>query len=595
MALSRRSKTLSGGRRDVVTVGIMTDTFRTWLRQNGIMFDGLRVRPASGCTRGMATITATSFSPGEALAVIPKEAVLSVRNTGIAPLLQRLMAEANIPSSTCHIAAVAYEQSMGAKSKWHGYLSSTPPFEPLPFMWSKLELAQLCGTGLDTEALCRRRDLLEEHRRLVEALECLRAGGKASKGRTSSAEMDLPSLHSAEAFLKAATLTSSRAFYIDDWHGEALVPLADMLNHKAALVPDGAVVEGGDGGSADEEKEDEEMEEMEEEETEEMEEMEEVEEDDDDDDERDTRLVSERRRSAARSLAAEWRVGLEMDTTLHNVNAGEEGPAEAAGHVALVALRALRAGHEVFNTYGEHSNRTLLRDYGFVLSRNPLDAAELPWRVVRRAVASVTAESERWLRHRERALLASPCGACLATLIRPGDGEKEASFTFAVDGSPPSELLYVLWLLMAQPAAQPRWMCTSPPEVAGRDDAVNGGGGGTAAAVTAAAAVAADIEAAEEAAREFMRRPFEQQIEPATPLLARPSEVIAAAVSDHAASAYPSTPPRGRHEPAKLSAERVAQAAAIVAGERAIWRRALTMAESSPRRRTNKRAREDKA
>jgi hypothetical protein len=353
VALSRRSKTLSGGRRDVVTVGIMTDTFRTWLRQNGIMFDGLRVRPASGCTRGMATITATSFSPGEALAVIPKEAVLSVRNTGIAPLLQRLMAEANIPSSTCHIAAVAYEQSMGAKSKWHGYLSSTPPFEPLPFMWSKLELAQLCGTGLDTEALCRRRDLLEEHRRLVEALECLRAGGKASKGRTSSAEMDLPSLHSAEAFLKAATLTSSRAFYIDDWHGEALVPLADMLNHKAALVPDGAVVEGGDDGSADEEKEDEEMEEMEE--------MEEEEEEDDDDDERDTRLVSERRRSAARSLAAEWRVGLEMDTTLHNVNAGEEGPAEAAGHVALVALRALRAGHEVFNTYGEHSNRTLLR------------------------------------------------------------------------------------------------------------------------------------------------------------------------------------------------------------------------------------------
>ena len=39
-----------------------------------------------------------------------------------------------------------------------------------------------------------------------------------------------------EDFLAAASITSSRGFFIDDRHGFGLVPGADFFNHKCALV-----------------------------------------------------------------------------------------------------------------------------------------------------------------------------------------------------------------------------------------------------------------------------------------------------------------------------------------------------------------------
>lgn len=43
---------------------------------------------------------------------------------------------------------------------------------------------------------------------------------------------------------------------------------------------------------------------------------------------------------------------------------GEDDDEAKADVVALVAMRSLKAKNEVFNTYGEYSNRTLLLDYG---------------------------------------------------------------------------------------------------------------------------------------------------------------------------------------------------------------------------------------
>jgi SET domain-containing protein 6 len=46
-----------------------------------------------------------------------------------------------------------YERAMGAKSKWHGYLSSLPPREYVPLFWSDDELALLEGTELEGRAV----------------------------------------------------------------------------------------------------------------------------------------------------------------------------------------------------------------------------------------------------------------------------------------------------------------------------------------------------------------------------------------------------------------------------------------------------------
>jgi hypothetical protein len=40
------------------------------------------------------------------------------------------------------------------------------------------------------------------------------------------------------AYIAAATLMASRAFYVGPTHGDALCPACDLFNHKAALVPD---------------------------------------------------------------------------------------------------------------------------------------------------------------------------------------------------------------------------------------------------------------------------------------------------------------------------------------------------------------------
>lgn len=47
-----------------------------------------------------------------------------------------------------------------------------------------------------------------------------------------------------QEYLQASSLASSRAFYVDEHHGECLVPLADLFNHKAALLPAGVTLEG---------------------------------------------------------------------------------------------------------------------------------------------------------------------------------------------------------------------------------------------------------------------------------------------------------------------------------------------------------------
>lgn len=52
-------------------------------------------------------------------------------------------------------------------------------------------------------------------------------------------------------FKRAASWVASRAFGVDSWHGDAMVPLADIFNHKASVVDlaRGYEVEGQQSGS----------------------------------------------------------------------------------------------------------------------------------------------------------------------------------------------------------------------------------------------------------------------------------------------------------------------------------------------------------
>ena len=205
-----------------------------WFAQLGINYDGLSIVCGNG-SYGTSVIATRDFAANEVLASIPKHAILSIRTTSCAAALDGLLRGNDVSESSALNVAVAYERALGSRSRWHRYLDAIAAAEPLPFLWPKPERARLlAGTGIEELVRRKRREL---EREFHHAVRCLADQGE----RTLCAGLQL------QGYLAAASLTSSRAFYVDSWHGEALVPFADLLNHKAALLPVDAQVEGGGG------------------------------------------------------------------------------------------------------------------------------------------------------------------------------------------------------------------------------------------------------------------------------------------------------------------------------------------------------------
>ena len=427
--------------------------FSLWLKRSGIVWDGLRIHYKPDC--GAHVFTAQQYDEGDVMCEIPKSAVLSVLTASSAPALRWLVDCYGMQPDEALNMAVAYERSLGAASKWYGYFCTLPQCEPLPCMWPASQLTRLlAGTGLDVEARAKRQGLASEYQQIREALEALTASSEDQE--TCRLAFQMLDVVGAADYLHAASLTASRAFFVDEHHGEALVPFADLLNHKPALVPEGAQLEDGDDGDEDED-EDESEEEGESHNSQGGGESAGIA------SQEDGRIASSARRQAAVRLAARWGVSIEMDTTLHNLAADGDGDggddgcdsdgseddlhtSAFQGHVALVALRPLPAGAEVFNTYGEHGSRALLSSYGFALASNPLDVAELPWRAVRDAAVTHLPGGARAARARERFLRRHPaCGAIFRSLVPTS----RATFRFDCEGVPPPGLILALaWLLM---------------------------------------------------------------------------------------------------------------------------------------------------
>ena len=145
-----------------------------------------------------------------------------------------------------------------------------------------------------------------------------------------------PGAFTFEAYLEAASISASRAFYIGEVAGEALVPWADMFNHRTdnehvhVLGTDDDDKEeeedGGEDGEDGDEEEEEEEDDAEEEEEEEDEEAEEEEEEEEE----------------------------------------EEGPIEPPqGKLMIHVVKRAKKGDELFNTFGQQNNASLLHKYGF--------------------------------------------------------------------------------------------------------------------------------------------------------------------------------------------------------------------------------------
>jgi hypothetical protein len=171
------------------------------------------------------------------------------------------------------ILAVMYERARGEASAWWPYFRRLPrDHEPIPLMWSDDDKKHLAGTDVASRLKSDAPALREDHARIMDACRAHAARlpaffpdgiapeslhddpvlvspesrnplNREGDEKTSDTESLAESLTDApryevedgpfgfRAFLAAASLVASRAFHVDDAHGQGLVPVADLFNH----------------------------------------------------------------------------------------------------------------------------------------------------------------------------------------------------------------------------------------------------------------------------------------------------------------------------------------------------------------------------
>mmetsp|Transcript_17021 Transcript_17021/g.20473 ORF Transcript_17021/g.20473 Transcript_17021/m.20473 type:complete len:464 (+) Transcript_17021:140-1531(+) len=248
----------------------------------------------------------------QVIAQIPKSAVLSLKNVPIVEtLLQnyRLDDDEDLALAT----AITFESVLGRESKWYGYLRSIP----IKSIETPL--------GLPNEVLAGLLNGLDVLETIIQEKERLNlAWDLAVKPLL---EECLPSLFhrklNYQLFLRSFQIQSSRAFFVDEYHGNALVPFADMLNHKVSVLSPELHIEGGT-----------------------------------------------KRASKTSGKLADRNMGAQV--LLANFGAGED-----SSEMVLTSLREISTGEEVLNTYGEHGNCYLFVEYGFVIRNNIFNETKL--------------------------------------------------------------------------------------------------------------------------------------------------------------------------------------------------------------------------
>jgi len=249
--------------------------FEKWCVDRGfVLHAALELRDVTppGSTRvSNAAFASADVSVGDVLVDIPKAWCLTPL-TGSVSLAVPEEDLADLDEAAL-ILAVMYERARGEASAWWPYFRRLPrDHEPIPLMWSDDDKKHLAGTDVASRLKSDAPALREDHARIMDACRAHAARlpaffpdgiapeslhddpvlvspesrnplNREGDEKTSDTESLAESLTDApryevedgpfgfRAFLAAASLVASRAFHVDDAHGQGLVPVADLFNH----------------------------------------------------------------------------------------------------------------------------------------------------------------------------------------------------------------------------------------------------------------------------------------------------------------------------------------------------------------------------
>ncbi|CAO3620885.1 unnamed protein product [Cunninghamella blakesleeana] len=256
-----------------------------------------------------------------------------------------------------------YEISQKTESPWYGYLQALPTHEDLPIFWSDEEKLLFKGTEMEHAVYNDLQDLKDDYEEIVKPLLAKYPDIFNEKEFTF------------DQFQKVTTLVASRAFEVDAYHENAMVPFADIFNHKSGdehvhFETDfdvceycGAVdycehqylefLEQGDDDEdqVEEGKEGEEDGWSDEEMSNDDEEM-----DDEDEDEGPLKDLEQ----------------LELEG-VNFWKDGDDDDENKKDTCDMVLDKPVKAKEEIYNTYGDHPSISLLNKYGFCYDNNQND------------------------------------------------------------------------------------------------------------------------------------------------------------------------------------------------------------------------------
>ena len=196
--------------------------FCSWMELAGIEYTHEAI-DIVGTSPGTLSIVAVDDIPEQyIIATIPKQSCITVLTTELSDILR----EEGLAGGLGLVIAVWFEKGIGKASIWAGYFESLQDKENLPIFWSMEERELLQGTEIDPS------DVQEDYNDVMDDYVAHVVPLLKKYPDVFSQMSDT----NVESFLEAASLVASRAFGVDDVHGDGMVPLADVFNHKVSVV-----------------------------------------------------------------------------------------------------------------------------------------------------------------------------------------------------------------------------------------------------------------------------------------------------------------------------------------------------------------------
>ncbi|KAJ1341038.1 hypothetical protein BSLG_004508 [Batrachochytrium salamandrivorans] len=347
-------------------MSVQLEILEEWFVENKIQYDKENMQIQYNDLVGFSVVAKNVLDVNSILCSIPKEAILSVSwFTLCLPTLE----EQELQGALGLTVALMFERSIGTASPWFGYLQSLPQREGIPLFWSQKQIAELKGTAMEALLDAMPSDLLNDYNEHVVPLI-------ASNPRLMVAEK-----MTFEDFMSATSLVTSRAFQVDCYHGDSMVPLADLFNHRtdtehvhfetnaqvcyycgASGPCDCDLISDLDDDDAGDQ------------------EWEDLSNDDDcaknenaDDDNDDDMECSDV--ESASSYPSALYCSNADNSDDENVDSDENG--SSSDVIEMIVILQVERGEEIFNTYGVHSNSDLLNRYGFAEANNPYSINDL--------------------------------------------------------------------------------------------------------------------------------------------------------------------------------------------------------------------------